>query len=64
MLQARVIECAVNLAAINKANHTFRLRAGQLLVEPWPAVDANGPSPSQDMYRKGHVIFRSSPARL
>jgi hypothetical protein len=33
MFEARVIECAVSLAAIYCANQTFRLRAGQLLVE-------------------------------
>src|ERR1700733_12744773 len=33
MFEARVIEPAVSLASIHKVNHTFRLRAGQLLVE-------------------------------
>jgi hypothetical protein len=33
VFEARVIECAVSLAAIYRANHVLRLRAGQLLAE-------------------------------
>jgi hypothetical protein len=43
MLEAWVIEVAVNLAAINKVNHPLGLLAGQFLVELMARARYQGP---------------------